>query len=70
LLSMAFVVRMVRLQVLSLVLKLRKMYWGRLLGAAPFHLKENNERKASIKRWAKATERTKGFKVSLLRERL
>ena len=51
-------VRMVRLLVLSLVLKLRKMYWGRLLGAAPFHLKEKHERKESIEGRAKASEGT------------
>ena len=50
-------VRMVRLLVLSLVLKLRKMYWGRLLGAAPVHLKENHERKESVKGRTKAPER-------------
>ena len=50
-------VRMVRLQVRSLVLKLRKMYWGRLLGAAPFHLKEKHERKEDFKAGAEARKR-------------
>ena len=50
-------VRMVRLLVQSLVLKLRKMYWGRLLGAAPFHLKEKHEFQKSIKGRSEASER-------------
>ena len=51
-------VRMVRLLVLSLVLKLRKMYWGRPLGVAPFHLKGTHERKESIEGRVKAPEGT------------
>ena len=50
-------VKMVRLQVRSLVLKLRKMCWGRLLGVAPFHLKVKHERKESVKAGIKAPER-------------
>ena len=56
-------VKMVRLQVRSLVLKLRKMCWGRLLGAAPFHLRVKLSVKKALKQGLKPQKDVKPTKT-------